>query len=85
MVFTWIFAPIGVLLILRGVLLDRYFPKIILGGVGVGAVVGLIIAEIMDNWWIVLAGSVVGLHAGLIAELIAGVREKREFERRLRK
>jgi hypothetical protein len=79
------FAPIGVLLILRGILLDRYFPKIILGGVVAGAVVGVIIAEIMDNWWIVLHGSVVGLHAGLIAELIIGVRDKRSFERRLRK
>jgi hypothetical protein len=81
----WIFAPIGVLIILRSLLLDRYFPKIILGGVAVGAVVGVIIVLVRDNWWIVLLSSVVGLHAGLVVELIYGLIERNRFLRRFRK
>ena len=70
---------------MRSCLVARSFPKIILGGLAVGAVVGVIIAEVKDNWWIVLFGGVVGTYAGLIVEVIYGVIERRRFERRLRK
>ena len=75
-----VIAPI----ILRFVLLDYRYPKIILGGLAVGAVVGVLIAEVKDNWWIVLYSAAVGTYVGLIAELIYGLIEKKRFERRLR-
>ena len=74
-----VIAPI----VLRWVLLDYRYPKIILVGLAVGAVVGVIIAEVKDNWWIVLYSAGVGSYVGVIVELIYGLIQRKKFERRL--
>jgi len=57
-------------IIVRSILVFRYFPKTILGGVAVGAIVGLIIALVKEDWWIMLTSCAVGLVAGIVFELI---------------
>ena len=61
----WLFFYIlGVIWVRRG------FPRAIWYGVAVGAVVGVIIALVRDDWWILLYSCAVGLAAGIVFELI---------------
>ena len=56
-------------IIVRSLVAFRYFPKTIWGGVAVGAVVGLIIALIREDWWIMLYSCAVGFAAGIVFDL----------------
>ena len=80
----WVFAPMIVALWARYRFIERQYPKIIGIGTAAGAVAGVVIGEVKDNWWIVLYGAAVGLGAGVITELIVGVREKKRFMERFR-
>jgi hypothetical protein len=57
-------------IIVRSILAFRYFPKTILSGIGVGAVVGLIIALIKGDWFSLLYGLMWGFIGGIGFELI---------------
>jgi len=57
-------------IIVRVLVAFRYFPKTIWGGVAVGAVVGLIIALVKGDWYLMLFSCVVGFVAGIVFELI---------------
>ena len=46
----------------------RYWPKTILGGIGVGAVVGLIIALVRGSGFSILYGCIYGFAGGLVFE-----------------
>ena len=46
------------------------FPKTIWGGAAVGAFVGVIIALVREDKWIMLYGCAAGLAAGIFLELI---------------
>lgn len=58
------------IIIVRVLLAFRYCPKTIWGGTAVGAVVGLIIALVKEDWGIILLGCAMGLVAGTFFELI---------------
>ena len=57
-------------IIVRVLLAFRYFPKTIWGGVAVGAVVGLIIALVKGDWFLMVYSCVWGFVGGIVFELI---------------
>jgi hypothetical protein len=69
-------------MIVRGLVAFRYFPRTILGGVAVGAVVGLIVALVEGNWFSLVNGLVFGLIGGLVFELIIRLIVRIENKRR---
>lgn len=80
----FVYAPMVVPIALHFILVENY-PKIFWGGAAVGVVVGVIMALVRDNWWIVLISYGVGSWVGLGAEWVYGLIDRRRFERRLRK
>jgi hypothetical protein len=56
--------------ILRLIWVRRGFPRAIWYGVGVGAIVGVIIALVRDDWWIILYSCAAGAAAGVVFQLL---------------
>ncbi len=61
----WIVA-----IIVRVMVAFRSFPTAIWGGAAVGAIVGLIIALVTGDWFVILSSCVMGLLAGTVLELV---------------
>jgi putative Ca2+/H+ antiporter (TMEM165/GDT1 family) len=72
-------------IIVRGLLAFRYFPKTILSGIGVGAVVGLILAIVKGDWFQLLYGLGWGFLGGVVFELVVVWIDRIDNWRRSRK
>ena len=59
----------AILAIFRYIFVQHGFPRGIWYGIGVGAIVGIIIALVRDDWWIILYSCAAGLAAGVVFEL----------------
>ena len=60
----------AIMAILRYIFVHHGFPRTIWYGVGVGAIVGVIIAIVRDDWLIMLYSCVVGAAAGVVFQLV---------------
>jgi hypothetical protein len=71
--------------ILGLIFIRRGFPRVIWYGVVVGALVGVIIALIRDDWLILLYGCAAGCAAGVVFELVVVWIDRIDNWRRSRK
>lgn len=70
-------------ILLHFLLVKRYHAKMFWSGVVVGAVAGVIMALVRDNWWILADSLAVGSWAGLGVEWVYGLVEEGRSRREL--